>query len=121
MKKGSTGNRYTKRKLTKYHKQMLKADAMDNQDIYYDNVVALGGFNPSMIVESDIYTEINKDFGNTKWNHNPIQERVDDLIGAYISTLKLDPTKKGSFTRDNEEWTAKHMQTCNLGHEHFVS
>ena len=50
MKKGSTGNRYTKRKLTKYHKQMLKADAMDNQDIYKNNLMSLGGFYPSMIV-----------------------------------------------------------------------
>ena len=119
MKKGSTGNRYTKRKLTKYHKQMLKADAMDNQDIYKNNLMSLGGFDPAMIVETDIYTEINHDFGNTKWNHNPIQERVDDLITEYLETLKLDPNKKGSWTRNNE--TAKHMQTCNLGHEHFVS
>ena len=105
---------------------MLKADAMDNQDIYKNNLMSLGGFDPAMIVESDIYTEINHDFGNTKWNvtlelFNPIQERVDDLITEYLDTLKLDPNKKGSFTRESEEWTAKHMQTCNLGHEHFVS
>ena len=119
MKKGSTGNRYTKRKLTKYHKQMLKADAMDNQDIYAYSWLNHGGFDGSTTVDADIYTEINHDFGNTKWNHNPIQERVDDLITEYLETLKLDPNKKGSWTRDNE--TAKHMQTCNLGHEHFVS
>ena len=137
MKKGSTGNRYTKRKLTKYHKQMLKADAMDNHDIYAGSTAEMGGFDGSTTVDADIYTEINKDFGNTKWKENVgddglanwddpsedmvIQERVDDLIGAYIDTLKLDPNKKGSFTRESEEWTAKHMQTCNLGHEHFVS
>ena len=110
---------------------MLKADAKDNQDIYYGATSQMGGLDGSTIVDADIYTEINKDFGLKNWDEDGnwddpsedmvIQERVDDLIGAYIDTLKLDPNKKGSFTRESEEWTAKHMQTCNLGHEHFVS
>ena len=114
---------------------MLKEAALDNQDLYAYSWLNHGGFDGSTTVDADIYTEINKDFGNTKWKENVgddglanwddpsedmvIQERVDDLIGAYIDTLKLDPNKKGSWTRNNE--TAKHMQTCNLGHEHFVS
>ena len=101
---------------------MLKADAMDNQDLYAYSWLNHGGFDGSTVVDADIYTEINKDFGNTNCDsHNSIQERLDDLMGDYISTLKLDQNKKGSWTRDNEEWTAKHMQTCSLGHEHFVS
>ena len=110
---------------------MLKADAMDNQDLYAYSWLEHGGFDGSTVVDADIYTEINKDFGLKNWDEDGnwddpsedmvIQERVDDLIGDYISTLKLDQNKKGSFTREGEEWTAKHMQTCNLGHEHFVS
>ena len=75
---------------------MLKADAKDNQDIYAGSTSAMGGFDGSTTVDADIYTEINNDFGNTKWKENVgddglpnwdapsedmvIQERVDDLI-----------------------------------------
>lgn len=101
---------------------MLKDDAMDNQDIYAYSWLNHGGFDGSTVVDADIYTEINNDFGNTNCDsHNPIQERADDLMGDYISTLKLDQDKKGSFTRENEKWAAEHIHKCNYGYEHFVS
>ena len=77
-------------KLTATHKALIKKDVKENREIYRANVSSLGGFDPSMLVESTVYTKINRDFGNTRFNHNPTQEKVDDLIADYLITLKLE-------------------------------
>ena len=77
-------------KLTTTHKALIKKDVKENREIYRANVSSLGGFDPSMLVESTVYTKINRDFGNTRFNHNPTQEKVDDLIADYLITLKLE-------------------------------
>ena len=88
-------------KLTEFHKGMLKVDILNNQDIY-SNVYHLGGFDPSCLVDTDIYTEINKDFGNKTYpNESKLKDKIDDLIEAYVLTFDLDPNKVGSFTKEN--------------------
>jgi len=82
-KKGS------KSKLTASHKALIKKDVKANRELYTTNVTSLGGFDPSMLVDSRVYTKINRDFGNTRLNNNPTQEKVDDLIADYLLTLKL--------------------------------
>jgi len=82
-KKGS------KSKLTASHKALIKKDVKANRELYTTNVTSLGGFDPSMLVDSRVYTKINRDFGNTRFNNNPTQEKVDDLIADYLLTLKL--------------------------------
>ena len=48
---------------------MFKEDALDNQDMYGNGDYGYG-FDGSRVVDADIYTEINNDFGNTKWKEN---------------------------------------------------
>ena len=89
-------------KLTEFHKGMLKVDALSNQDIYANSLMNHGGLDPCCIVEAEIYTEINKDLGNKKFpNESKLKDKIDDLIEAYISTLKLDINEVGSFTKES--------------------
>ena len=76
-------------KLTSTHKALIKKDVRANQELYTTNLSSLGGFDPSMLVDSGVYTKINRDFGNTRFNNNPTQKKVDDLIEEYLLTLKL--------------------------------
>jgi len=88
-RKKSTKTKGSKSKLTASHKALIKKDVKANRELYTTNVTSLGGFDPSMLVDSRVYTKINRDFGNTRFNNNPTQEKVDDLIADYLLTLKL--------------------------------
>ena len=90
-------------KLTEFHKGMLRVDILRNQDIY-SNVYNLGGFDPSIIVDSEIYTKINDDLGNESYpSESKIKDKIDDLIESYVLTYDLNPNKVGSFIKW-EQW-----------------
>ena len=90
-------------KLTEFHKGMLRVDILKNQDIY-SNVYNLGGFDPSIIVDSEIYTKINDDIGNKTYpNESILKTEIDYLIEEYVLTFDLDPNKVGSFIKW-EQW-----------------